>query len=294
MIVKFNGNGTFRIAQLTDIHLNHYPFDDNDNKILTDIERTVKKLQPDLLMITGDMVNTYQNTEEKSIFRAFFEFLNRFDIPKSVTYGNHDSENQLNRHHLEALFEEIVKKKVDRKREEIIVERSNYTIEILNSTGTSKQQVLYVMDTGMVAPGIESKNDWVYPEQVEWFSKTAENYKGYKNNLLFIHIPLPEYISAKENLVSGELREPGKLISSSKINTGLFSQLYFSKQIHGIFCGHNHLNNAELLYEGIHLYYGMFSGKEEKAVDFRGIRCIDLMEFGEKIGSENIFYNDVD
>lgn len=293
MNVHFNKRDSFRIAQLTDVHLNHYPFDENDAIILSDIERTIEKLQPDLIMITGDVVNTYKNPEERFIFKAFFEFLNRFAMPKAITYGNHDSESELTREQLEDLFDEIVENKVDRKHERVFDERSNYCVEILDQNNQHPQQILYVMDSGKVAPGENSTNDWVYPGQVEWFSKIAANYTGFTNNLLFLHIPLPEYSAAKNNVLSGELREPNKLISTTKINTGLFSQLYFSKQIYGVFCGHNHLNNAEFLHEGIHLFYGMFSGREAKAGDFRGIRYIDVMESGKKIQSDIVFYKDV-
>lgn len=54
MTVTFNEEGKFRIAQVTDVHLNHYPFDDNDEQILSDIFNAIQHIKPDLIMITGD------------------------------------------------------------------------------------------------------------------------------------------------------------------------------------------------------------------------------------------------
>lgn len=293
MKVKLKADGTLRIAQVTDVHLNHYPFDANDEEILADLERALAFLQPDLIMLTGDIVNTYRNPDERAIFAEFFDYLNRFAVPKAITYGNHDSENALDRMGLEELFSEIVELRAPREHESVLAERPNYCIEVWDETGKEVVQVLYVMDSGKIAPGEGRTDDWILPQQVEWFRQTSRNYMGMRNNLLFLHIPLPEYIRAKGNLVSGELREPEQLISATKVNTGLFSALYFSEQIYGVFCGHNHLNNAELELEGIHLFYGMFSGKEPKAGDFRGVRYIDVTDSARSVASDTVLYTDV-
>lgn len=39
-----NPTNQFRIVQITDIHLNHYPFDENDQIILTDIKQALEIL----------------------------------------------------------------------------------------------------------------------------------------------------------------------------------------------------------------------------------------------------------
>ncbi|UUX33368.1 metallophosphoesterase [Fundicoccus culcitae] len=292
MTLMMDSNKRFRIAQLTDMHLTNFPFDQNDVQILHDVKKAVEHIEPDLIMITGDFVNSYNNENELEIVTAFFEFLNEFDIPKAITYGNHDTEHKLTRNDLEQLFNTLVSNKVSRVHEKMVDDRTQYVVEINSSEG-SLARVLYVMDTGHVAPGEDKTNDWILREQVEWFRESCSQYKSLKNNLLFIHIPIPEYLLAKKNILSGALLEPNQLISTSRINTGLFSELFFSQQIYGVFCGHNHLNNAEMLWEDIHLFYGMFSGKEEKAGDFRGVRYIDLGIEGNTVSSDCVFFNDL-
>lgn len=294
MTLMMNEEGHFRIAQVTDVHLNDYPLSENDQAILRDLQAGLEALQPDLIMITGDFVNSYQNNQEEAIVRTFFDFLNRFQVPKAVTFGNHDSEHQVSRQDLEHLFEEIVDYRVDRHYESTVDGMTQYVVEIVNQD-QSLNRVLYVLDSGQVAPGDDKTNDWILPEQVDWFRQTAPHYQSCHDNLVFIHIPLPEYLRAKTNIVSGELREPKQLISTSRINTGLFSELFFSQQIHGVFCGHNHLNNAEMIWEDIHLYYGLFSGKETKAGDFRGLRYIDLSNQPNQtsVTSACLFYKDL-
>lgn len=292
--MKFTEEGTFRIAQLTDIHLKQNPLNENDRAILRDIEKGLNELKPDLIVVTGDMVDTYENPDALTLFKTFFEFLNRFDVPKAVTYGNHDSESGITRDEIEKLFKTTVEKQAERKHEYVVSQRSNYTIEIDRAAGEKAQRVLYFIDTGEYSPDHKKEYDWVLPQQVQWFKETAKQYPNTDDNLVFIHLPLQEYLAAKDKILSGEVREPGGLISVGRINTGLFSELYFSKQIYGVFCGHNHLNNAEFLYEGIHLFYGMFSGKEPKAGDFRGIRYIDYLKQGAEVKSGVLFYKDME
>lgn len=274
MQLSMNANQQFRIAQITDVHLNHYPFDENDQIILMDIKRALEALKPDLIMLTGDFVDTYQNDEEELVFRNFFAFLNQFHAPKAITYGNHDSERCLDRSNIDKIFNDIVVNKVKRENEESVEGLRSYTISIKGKNGLSN--ILYVMDSGRIGPGPDRTNNWILPSQVNWFHNVSKRFEGMEKNLLFLHIPLPEYALAKENILSGELREPNQLISVSRINTGLFSELFFSGQIDSVYCGHNHLNNAEMMWEGIRLVYGMFCGREEKAGDFRGVRYIDI------------------
>ncbi|MGO4936251.1 metallophosphoesterase [Fundicoccus sp. Sow4_H7] len=288
-------NEKLRIAQVTDVHLTHFPLSENDKEILADLEAGLRTLNADMIMITGDLVNSYGNGHERDIYKTFFEFLNRFAIPVGITYGNHDSEHEMSRADIDALFLETVALRVERTNEVYVEDFNNYTVEIKNPGSGEVRYVLYVMDSGQVAPGPDRTNDWILPEQVEWFRQTQGKYAGMRHNLVFLHIPLPEYEMAKGNIVSGELREPGQLISHSRINTGLFSELFFSRQIHSVYCGHNHLNNAVMMWEGIQLVYGMFCGKEPKAGDFRGIRYIDL-EMGDGaagVSSNVVFYGDV-
>lgn len=291
MTLTFNREGYFRIAQLTDIHLREYPLTINDNEILKDIERGILSLKPNLIVITGDLLNSFQNKNERELLEVFFHFLNRFDAPKAITYGNHDAEYKLSRQDYDELFEKIVEHTVSRKHLKIINGLSQYCIELFNHSA-DLERVLYVIDSGRVSPAPHRTNDWILPEQVEWYRETSKHYIGTLNNLLFLHIPLPEYIYAKNNIISGQIGEPDQLISASRINTGLFSELFFSNQIYGVFCGHNHLNNGELLWEDIRLVYGLFSGKEKKAKNFRGIRYIDLHEKNHEVSTECLYFHD--
>jgi len=289
MALIFKQDSNFRIAQVTDIHLKEYPLTKNDQEILVDIEKGLRALNPDLIVITGDLLNSFQNQHERQLLELFFHFLNRFDVPKAITYGNHDAEYKMSRQDYDDLFEEIVELTVVRKHEKILGGLTQYCIEIFNQE-KELERVLYVMDSGKVSPSPNRTNDWILPEQVLWFREASQKYIDMRNNLFFLHIPLPEYIYARENILNGQIGEPNRLISASRINTGLFSELFFSKQIFGVFCGHNHLNNAELIWENIHLIYGLFSGKEDKAKDFRGIRYIDLIEENHEVITNCLFY----
>lgn len=90
------------------------------------------------------------------------------------------------------------------------------------------------------------------------------------NTLLFFHIPLQEYKDAwfqyVENgykdtddikLIYGTAGETGDIIYCGVDGDNLFETMQALGGKHGIFCGHDHVNNFSLEYKGIRLTYGM-------------------------------------
>lgn len=74
MVIPTKTQEVFRIAQLTDVHLTNFPLSKNDQEILKDIEKGLNWVQPDLIMVTGDFINSYQNESEKEIVKVFLNF----------------------------------------------------------------------------------------------------------------------------------------------------------------------------------------------------------------------------
>lgn len=50
MTLNFNQEGSFRITQVTDIHLREYPLTANEQETLEGIERGLRALKPDLIV----------------------------------------------------------------------------------------------------------------------------------------------------------------------------------------------------------------------------------------------------
>jgi predicted MPP superfamily phosphohydrolase len=70
----------FRVAQLTDLHAGRTPFG-----YLENVVSRVMDLQPDLVVVTGDLVHHDPNWVE-----AVSKLLGTFRVPVLVSYGNHD------------------------------------------------------------------------------------------------------------------------------------------------------------------------------------------------------------
>ncbi len=92
----------------------------------------------------------------------------------------------------------------------------NYIVEVL-ARGTSHHSALtlYLLDSHSYSP--DERNfrgyDWIKPNQIDWFHRTAQGlknaHKEYTHvhmDLAFIHIPVPEYRKS-DNLVVGSWKE---------------------------------------------------------------------------------------
>lgn len=277
-----SNDGAFRIMQLTDIHIGEYPFSSEDEKTFSALTHAVQAEKPDLIMITGDLLWTDGVKEPEHGYRALIDLFNRLNYPIAVTYGNHDSEETLTRSSLRQLekgFNHRVEKMnvfVDHQDKEC------YTLEV--GTKNDIQHVLYVFDSGDNSPLVDLEGyDWVSPEQIDWYERTHQQYLqnvGQTVDLVFLHIPLPEYKNAGEHILTGQFWEQNPRVAAPQLNTGLFSRIRYNQHVAGIFCGHDHDNNFDGTFMGTHLIYGNVSGYNCYGVLPRGYRLITLDEDG--------------
>ena len=93
---RFRDDGTFRIAQFTDMHL-----DPSKPRRLAESEKTFARLErvltserPDLVVFTGDVVT---GAPAEGMWRRLLDAVERYGIPFCVVLGNHDAEQDLAR-----------------------------------------------------------------------------------------------------------------------------------------------------------------------------------------------------
>ena len=123
------------------------------------------------------------------------------------------------------------------------------------------------------------KYDNIHENQVAWYKAQVEAYTAANNekgvdgvvkSSLFFHIPLVEYKDAwyeyvnngfnnTENVqyISGDTGEEKKVIYCGIHEDDLFETVLELGSTDAIFCGHDHYNNFDIVYKGIHLTYGM-------------------------------------
>ena len=270
----------FRILQLTDLHFHNYPFSDNDEKTLINIQRTVKTAQPDLIVLTGDIIFSPEVPDPSGTIKKIAEFFNQYDIPIALTYGNHDSEKYISRKEL-ILMEKHFNNLAHKKNEMIVNGKLFYNLEI-KSLKDEIPHVVYLIDSGDYAKESNVFYDYIEPSHVAWLDYVNQKYEDSMTNVCFTHIPLIEYDEAQDNILEGHHNED---ISSSEVNSGLFSVMLKHQNLKAVFCGHDHDNDFVSERFNKTLAYGRVSGFNCYGGLPRGGRIIDLDEDNDIVTS---------
>jgi hypothetical protein len=120
--------------------------------------------------------------------------------------------------------------------------------------------------------------DYVHANQIAWYeaqvrARALERFGGFDPasgrvlpSMLLFHIPLPQVTEAVAALRAGRL-EPGSLsgvareaTSPALVDSGLFGVAKRLGSTGEILVGHDHLDNASILWEGLRLTYGTTTG----------------------------------
>lgn len=294
MKLRLREDGTFRIIQFTDTHIGNRPYNTEDLETFALVKAALEHFDADLIMHTGDVIWSEGVKDADLIFEELMGYFAEAKAPVALTFGNHDSEEIITRSDLRRIFENTVTKRAGKHHSFIHDDREAYTLEILAHDSDEVAHAIYVLDSGADAPLPIGIYDWNQPEQVAWFRKTAETYRkgdGVKRNLVFQHIPIPEYWQAAKNIHSGFNNETNEAISAPHLNTGLFTNMLLDNETWGMFVGHDHDNNFDGLHHGIHLVYGNVSGFNTYGDMERGVRVIELDAKTNTITTEVVKYH---
>jgi Calcineurin-like phosphoesterase len=281
--LKFNRNGKFKIVQFTDTHLKENNISQTDSVLM--IMKTVLETEkPDLVMLTGDIA-TSDNV--KAAWSTVTKPMIDAKIPWAVVFGNHDREHgYTNKQIIEYLV--TLPYNCSQFGPPDIYGVGNYVLEIYASTSREIKALLYCLDSNAYTGEKDNSKlgyyDWIKFSQIEWYRETSLQYTR-KNDgapfpaLAFFHIPLPEYSTIRSfSTTVGDMDEG---VSSPKINSGMYCAMYESKDIMGVFVGHDHNNNYIGCLNNICLAYGCKTGLEAYGKLDKGARVIVLYE-GER------------
>ena len=277
--LKFHNNGKFKILQLTDVHYIHnHP---KATLALENIDAVLKAEKPDLVILTGDVIFGKPALES---MKTVLDRIERFKVPFALTFGNHDDENGMSRKELYDLvstYPHHIGKAV-----EGITGQANYLLPILSADGKKTAEVLYVFDSNTYSriEGVKGY-DYIHFDQIDWYRKessrlTNENGGKPLPALAFFHIPLPEYAIAASDESCDLIGTRKEKCCSPVLNSGLFACMKEMGDVKGIFVGHDHDDDYAVLYQGILLAYGRYSGGHTVYfnLDINGARVIELTE----------------
>lgn len=252
----------FKILQLTDIHMANK---DNREYQYKFLDLIIKDANADMIVVTGDLFTF----ADKIVAKELFSFLDSYDVPWTVTLGNHDEQcyfsvdwltNYLNKYESNCLFKDI--------QNDDVFGNSNFAVTLKKNNKAFEQIIL--LDSNRYNYGDYIGYDYLKDDQIDWYERVVKYTKEQNNNvtvpsILFCHIPVPEYQDAwdkyKEN--SNEVEylygEMGESASAPKINTGFFDKMVELGSTRCMAVGHDHVNNWIIKYKGIYLTYGITS-----------------------------------
>ncbi|HHU79719.1 MAG TPA: metallophosphoesterase family protein [Acholeplasmataceae bacterium] len=261
-------NNSFKIVQLTDLHLLFPKILYSDFKTYSFIEQLLMVEKPDLVVVTGDVTLSLFNF---SAIKHFFNFLDKFGIPWAFTFGNHDGQFGRSKRYIAKRMSGFQNSCFEVGPSNI-KGSSNYYVDLIDAKHNIKY-ALYFMDSL-----IERKH--LSDSQIDWFKETSNKHHQGIDKLMFFHIPLKEFKDARnDGIISGDHRET---ISTPKDSSRAFNT-FKENGVKAIFVGHDHTNDFTARYEGVLLAYGRSSGFTgyggKKAL--KGARIIEIEEGGE-------------
>ena len=261
--VKKNGPGEFRILLFTDLHLDGK----NDTSVLTvsHLVENIQKEKPDLVLLGGDNVTSGLNGARARQLGRIFE---KLGVYWAGVLGNHEGDNpySVSRTKMAEIFSSFDHCLLRRGPEEIDGD-CNYALHILDAADRHLQ-TFFFLDTfdEMTAEQMEavgwqegdSEYDGAHENQIDWFvQKTVQAKQDYGEDcsaILVQHIPLPQVAAAAEtgDFLYGDKQEN---VCCTGYDSGLFDKVKASGIVKAVFCGHDHMNNFGVNYEGILLSY---------------------------------------
>ena len=260
-ILELPYRSNFKILQLTDIHMAdkddqdlHYAFLD---KLITEANGPSQN-EIDFMVVTGDLF-TFAN---KATAKKLFKFLDSYDIPWSVVFGNHDEQTYFSVEWMTSYLNNFGSKCYFLDRQDDNVNGNcNFAINLMQ--GNTIHDQLILMDSNRYYFGDYMGYDYFKDSQIKWYSDLVDYTKEQNggaivNSLMFYHIPLYEINDAYEKgeIKYGEKREN---TCPPDYNSGFFDVIKAKGSTKGMFFGHDHINNFEALYEGVTFCYGIKS-----------------------------------
>lgn len=279
-VLKFNADGKFKIVQFTDIHFQYDSY--RSDSALAIMKTVITNEKPDLVILTGDVVCS-KNT--RKAWLALSQLLIDAKVPWASTIGNHDAQYELTK---PEIMETIVglPYNLTENGPKDVSGNGNYVLKVQSSSSQETAALLYCLDSRM---GFHPKTDlgsyeWIEFDQIEWYREQSRKFtKSNGGNpfpaLAFFHIPLPEYKEVLGKSTTFGIQK--ETVCSPDLNSGLYTAMLESKDVMGIFVGHDHNNDYIGCLHNICLAYGNVTGRQCYGDIGRGARVIELYE-GER------------
>lgn len=273
----------------------------------------------------------------KSSAKLFAELMETLGVYWTACYGNHDTESYsfYSREDLTEFYSSgDYPHCLLQAGPEDVDGVGNQVFNVVNSDNIITRSFI-LMDShsyiGYDVFGIFWHYDNIHDNQIEWYKNTvaelskknedtvsnmsaqkAAEYSGLSTvkTSVFMHIPLTEYRDAWNEYVNngyndtenvkynyGTAGESGKVVYCGMNDDNLFEAMRELGSTDSVFCGHDHLNNFSVNYNGIDLNYGMsvdylaYSGISKLGTQ-RGCKVLDISKDGSMTTHNENYYQD--
>lgn len=192
----------------------------------------------------------------------FFEFFDGLGYPYAFVNGNHDHQGSYDSYYVETKLNNSKTAVFVDYQDDNLTGNMNYYIDL--KKGNDIVYRLFMIDSGsyIYKNGLKYKYAVIEDDQIEYYKEIQEKSSDDEfTTLAFFHIPLYEYADAYKELNNGNADGNGIYNEDPSVgyeNKGQFDA--FKKMgVKGIFVGHDHINNSNILYKDVILSYGLKS-----------------------------------
>ena len=248
-MLKCNKDGNFKILVIAD------PQCESDfqwQESADEIETLVKKANPDIVIINGDMETN--NNVSRAGWDTLIKPLTERGICWATTNGNHDPFDA-KIHKIYESYAECLNEKLSEENANFEAERPlNYQIPIYANTGEKIVFAIYGMDSGA-----RNNAGWegFTEKQIKWYTEKSEELKALNENkpvtsLLCCHIPFTEIVDMQ--VLHGVIHEEVSATAPEN-NKGIFESIKKQGDVKIAVFGHSHQINRVGIYENVILAY---------------------------------------
>lgn len=269
--LRFKEDGTFKILQFTDIHYNK---EQQDAGLLAAMRNLLQWEQPDLVVVTGDMIFPDSTME---MYREALEPLAEYGKPWALVFGNHDEEYGEPKPELLKMLQQVPGAVIAAGPEDL-PGLGNYVAEVSDNQGSTKWMLYFIDSQDYITMGGVRSWGHITRPQVDWYEACEAAGPKEHGSLAFFHIPLPEYNELWYfHPCHGQKHEP---VCPPLHNTGMFYSMLRAGHMRGVFVGHDHTNDFYGSLYGIQLCYGRYTHFSPGSMShfLPGARIIEINE----------------
>ncbi len=259
--LQFNEDGKFTILQMSDIQ-DGYPMKTITKRYIKD---TLDKVNPDLVVLTGDNISGGSCGTKLIAKAAIKEFMSIFEkkgVPVAAVFGNHDEEGAASKEEMMSYYE-AYDCFVGCAGEDM-TGVGNYNLPILSSDGNKVAFNVWCVDSGAYSDQDEYDGYGCMAEdQIAWYKNTANSLREANGgevvpSMMFQHIIVKEIYNAlietedgKWVLPEGTVGELNEDPCPAQYTYGQFDAMVETGDVLAVYSGHDHTNTFEVEYNGI-------------------------------------------